>query len=201
MHDLLQEMGWEIVRQVSFKEPGKHSRLWNPEDVCNVLKKDTGTDAIEGLLLDMSKIREMHLNSEAFTNMRNLRLLKFYLSDQLLGDFVNNPKLCFPQGLEYLSDELRCLYWVGFPLKTLPPRFSPEKLIEPNLPYSNIEQLWIGTKPAFKLKSIDLYHSQNLIEIPDVSEAANIEIIELGHCTSLVNVPSSIQYLNHLCIL
>ncbi|XP_031249156.1 disease resistance-like protein DSC1 isoform X2 [Pistacia vera] len=187
MHDLLQEMGWEIVRQVSFKEPGKHSRLWNPEDVCNVLKKNTGTDAIEGLFLDMSKIREMHLSSEAFTNMRNLRLLKFYVSDQFSGGFVNNPKLCFPQGLEYLSDELRYLYWVGFPLKTLPPRFSPEKLIELNLPYSNIEQLWIGTK--------------HLIEIPDVSEAPNIEIIELQHCTNLVKVPSSIQYLNHLRIL
>ncbi|XP_044510112.1 disease resistance protein RPV1-like [Mangifera indica] len=41
MHDLLQEMGWEIVRKVSFNEPGTHSRLWNPEDVCSVLKNNT----------------------------------------------------------------------------------------------------------------------------------------------------------------
>ncbi|XP_044512061.1 disease resistance-like protein DSC1 [Mangifera indica] len=201
MHDLLQEMGWEIVRKVSFKEPGKHSRLWNPEDVCSILKKNTGTAAIEGLFLDMSKIREIHVSSEAFKNMPNLRLLNFYASDHLLGDFASNPKLYFNQGLEYLSDELRCLYWVGYPLRTLPSRFSPEKLIEISLPFSNIEQLWIGTKPAFELKSIDLYHSQHLIGIPDVSEAPNIEIIKLEHCTNLVKVPSSIGCLNHLHIL
>ena len=39
MHDLLQEMGREIVRQTSLKEPGKHSRLWFHEDVYHVLTK------------------------------------------------------------------------------------------------------------------------------------------------------------------
>ena len=39
MHDLLQEMGKEIVRQHS-KEPGKRSRLWNHEDIHLVLTKD-----------------------------------------------------------------------------------------------------------------------------------------------------------------
>ncbi|PRQ55269.1 putative winged helix-turn-helix DNA-binding domain-containing protein [Rosa chinensis] len=40
MHDLLQELGWEIVREQSPKEPGKHSRLWSHEDINNVLKKN-----------------------------------------------------------------------------------------------------------------------------------------------------------------
>jgi hypothetical protein len=30
MHDLLQEMAFEIVRQESIKELGKRSRLWSP---------------------------------------------------------------------------------------------------------------------------------------------------------------------------
>lgn len=38
MHDLLQEMGWEIVRKESFKQPGKRSRLWDYEDSLRVLK-------------------------------------------------------------------------------------------------------------------------------------------------------------------
>jgi hypothetical protein len=38
MHDLLQEMGREIVRQKSPDEPGKRSRLWFYEDVRNVLE-------------------------------------------------------------------------------------------------------------------------------------------------------------------
>lgn len=40
MHDLLQEMGREIVRQEFVKEPGKRSRLWYHEDVYHVLKKN-----------------------------------------------------------------------------------------------------------------------------------------------------------------
>ena len=41
MHDLIQEMGREIVRQQSLEEPGKRSRLWFHEDICDVLKKNT----------------------------------------------------------------------------------------------------------------------------------------------------------------
>jgi hypothetical protein len=40
MHDLLQDMGREIVRQESHKEPGKRSRLWFHEDVRYVLEEN-----------------------------------------------------------------------------------------------------------------------------------------------------------------
>ena len=38
MHDLLQEMGRNIVRQKSADNPGSHSRLWLYEDIDRVLK-------------------------------------------------------------------------------------------------------------------------------------------------------------------
>ncbi|KDO40701.1 hypothetical protein CISIN_1g0007801mg, partial [Citrus sinensis] len=38
MHDILQEMGRQIVRQESEKEPGKRSRLWDPKEISRVLK-------------------------------------------------------------------------------------------------------------------------------------------------------------------
>ena len=41
MHDLIQEMGREIVRQQSLEEPGKRNRLWFHEDICDVLTKNT----------------------------------------------------------------------------------------------------------------------------------------------------------------
>jgi energy-coupling factor transporter ATP-binding protein EcfA2 len=41
MHDLLQEMGREIVRQESPEEPGERSRLWFHEDVRHVLEENT----------------------------------------------------------------------------------------------------------------------------------------------------------------
>ena len=39
MHDLLQEMGREIVLE-SRKEPGKRSRLWFYKDLLQLLTKD-----------------------------------------------------------------------------------------------------------------------------------------------------------------
>lgn len=41
MHDLIQEMGQEIVHQQSIKEPGKRSRLWKAQDVYHVLRNNT----------------------------------------------------------------------------------------------------------------------------------------------------------------
>ena len=40
MHDLLQEMGQDIVRRRA-KEPGRRTRLWHYEDVLHVLKNNT----------------------------------------------------------------------------------------------------------------------------------------------------------------
>lgn len=37
MHDLLQEMGWEIVQQGDVKYPGNPNRLWDNDEVNDVL--------------------------------------------------------------------------------------------------------------------------------------------------------------------
>ena len=40
MHDLIQEMGKQIVREESLKNPGQRSRLCDPKDVIDVLKNN-----------------------------------------------------------------------------------------------------------------------------------------------------------------
>ncbi|KAJ0020695.1 hypothetical protein Pint_31061 [Pistacia integerrima] len=200
MHDLLQEMGRDIVYQKSITEPGKRSRLWDHEDVYHILKNNKGTDLVEGIFLNMSKIRDLRLSSRAFANMCNLRLIKFY-NHALYEESVDNSKVKLHGGLKYLSDKLRYLYWAGYPTKTLPSKFTPENLVELKLPCSNLKKLWKGTKHAFKLKSIDLHKSKNLIKMPDLSEAPQLEIINLEECRSLVEVPSSIQHLGKLSFL
>ena len=40
MHDILQEMGREVVRQESSEDPRKCSRLWDFDDICDVLEND-----------------------------------------------------------------------------------------------------------------------------------------------------------------
>ena len=49
MHNLLGEMGRNIVRQESPEEPGKRSRLWLYEDIDHVLKNNT----VKGYLLEL----------------------------------------------------------------------------------------------------------------------------------------------------
>ena len=39
MHDLVRDMGWEIIRQQEPKKLGKHSRLWSHQKVHDVLSK------------------------------------------------------------------------------------------------------------------------------------------------------------------
>ena len=41
MHDLLEEMGKEIVRKESRNEPGRRSRIWSYKDLCHVMNNDT----------------------------------------------------------------------------------------------------------------------------------------------------------------
>ena len=38
MHDLIQEMSYQIVREENIDEPEKRSRLWDPNEIYNVLK-------------------------------------------------------------------------------------------------------------------------------------------------------------------
>ena len=40
MHDLIQEMGREIVREQSIEKPGERNHLWDPNDIYHVLKHD-----------------------------------------------------------------------------------------------------------------------------------------------------------------
>ncbi|KAL4274453.1 hypothetical protein AHAS_Ahas20G0008700 [Arachis hypogaea] len=77
MHDLMQRMGWEIVRQES-ANPGRRSRVNDPEEVYDILKNNKGSDSVEGILLDLSQIGEVALNVDSLKKMPNLRLIKVY---------------------------------------------------------------------------------------------------------------------------
>nr|XP_011457429.1 PREDICTED: TMV resistance protein N-like [Fragaria vesca subsp. vesca] len=197
MHDLLQEMGLEIVRRESPEEPGKRSRLWLYEDINHVLGGNTGTDTVEAIVLDLDHIMDvtdepvMHMNSKSFSKMNKLRLLEIRN--------VQLSKLC--DGLEYLSTELRILRWLKFPLRSLPSSFNPEKIKEINLCHSQIVYLWMGIKHLHSLKTINLSHSLNLLEIPDLSGSTYLECLILEGCIRLTEVDSSVGMLERLTLL
>ncbi|KAK7362511.1 hypothetical protein VNO77_04627 [Canavalia gladiata] len=194
MHDLIQEMGREIVHQESIKDPGRRSRLWDPEEVYEVLKNNMGTDEVEGIILDVSQIRVLSLRYETFSKMINLRFLKFYMGR---GRTCN---LLLPSGLESLSNKLKYLHWDGYPSKSLPSTFCPDNLVVLSMRGSHVEKLWDGIKCLASLKEINLCACKNLTNLPDFSLAPNLEIIDVSHCTSLLHVPISIRYIEKLLL-
>lgn len=57
---------------------------------------------------------------------------------------ITSSEVHLDQGQEYLYEELRYLRWHEYPLKTLPCDFELDNLIELNLPYSKVEEIWEG---------------------------------------------------------
>ncbi|XP_058732485.1 disease resistance protein RPV1-like [Vicia villosa] len=186
LHDLIHEMGLEIVRQQCVNDPGKRSRLWKHEDVYHVLRKNKGTDSVQCIFLDMCRIKEVQLNPQTFKMMHNLRLLQFYKSSKNQGSNVYIPSF-----LLSLPDDLRFLRWDAFPQRSLPLDFSPENLVQLDMRDSQLEQLWEGDQHLPNLKKLDLSGSRKLIRIPDLSGCPNIEEVILSECKELVQVYSS----------
>ncbi|GJR42664.1 NB-ARC domains-containing protein [Tanacetum coccineum] len=77
MHDLIQAMAWEIVREES-NMPGNRSRLWdNPSEIYNILSEKKATQAVEILdILEMKSSQKFDIDGKAFAQMKNLRILK-----------------------------------------------------------------------------------------------------------------------------
>ncbi|RDY08066.1 putative disease resistance protein, partial [Mucuna pruriens] len=192
MHDIIEEMGWEIVRQECSENPGGCSRLWDPDDICEVLKNDEGTEAIRSIRTHLSAVTRLKLSPHVFVKMTKLQFMDFHSeSDQDGLDIL-------PEGLQYLPTELRYLRWMNYPLKSLPERFSPENLVILDLSYSRLETLWHGQQNLVNLKLVRFYGSKFLKELPDFSKATNLELLDIRFCTNLASVHASILTINNL---
>ncbi|KAK2442683.1 disease resistance protein RPV1 [Trifolium repens] len=98
----------------------------------------------------------------------------------------------FPEGLEWLSNKLRYLHWDVFPLKSLPSTFCAKNLVLLSMKYSKLAKLWDGIQNLHNLVEIDLEYSEDLIEIPDLSRAPNLQIVNLNSCESLRQLHPSV---------
>ncbi|XP_027187598.1 disease resistance protein RUN1-like [Cicer arietinum] len=188
MHDLLRDMGREIIREKSPKEPEERSRLWFHDDVVGVLSERIGTKAVEGLALNLPIASSKCFSTKAFKKMKRLRLLQLG-GVQLDGDF------------EYLSRNLRWLCWNGFPLTCIPSNFYQGNLVSIELVNSNIRLVWKETQRLEMLKILNLSHSHYLTQTPDFSNMPNLEKLLLIDCPRLSEVSNSIGDLNKVLLI
>ncbi|KAM2143246.1 hypothetical protein ACFX1R_047066 [Malus domestica] len=174
MHDLIRDMGREIVRAESV-ELGKRSRLWQSEDAKSVLRNECGTEAVEGLSLSLPEDSddEESFSTEAFKKMWRLKILE-----------LENVKLT--GSYKHLSKELRFLSWHGFPLEAIPADFDQRNLVFLILKYSKIVRVWEDSDllPR-KLKYLYLIDCHNLTELPDFSKLPHLEVLDLSGCKGL----------------
>ena len=96
------------------------------------------TETIQAIVLNSPRLEEDFRSFEdfvkPFSKMCNLRLL--------IIDFAD-----IPNGINYLSNDLRFLEWFDYrSKKCLPPSFRPQELGELILPFSHIKYLWDGVK-------------------------------------------------------
>ncbi|XP_014504640.1 TMV resistance protein N-like [Vigna radiata var. radiata] len=184
MHDLIQDMGRQIVRQEAPDNPGQRSRILDYEDVIEILTKDSGSDKIQGIKLDPPKQAEVKWSGTEFGKMKWLRIL-----------IVRNTS--FSSELQHLPNHLRLLHWDNYPSKSFPQKFHPKKIVVFNLPRSSLT-----FQDPFKkfpcLTNMDFSYNQRIIEIPDVSELQNLRELRLDHCRNLIAVHQSVGFLKKL---
>ncbi|KAK1417721.1 hypothetical protein QVD17_26855 [Tagetes erecta] len=217
MHQLIIEMGREIVRQESPNEPGERTRLWNHQDSFNVLKENEGTRKVEGLVLDMQRI--MEISSTSIVTMDNERKRNY---DDFSGRTVLTNKgkfkvkaiekmknlmllqldyATFSGSYKKLPKKLRLLRWHGFPLKSIPIDVPLQNLVVLDLRHSKLKQVWDEFKVVKSLKILNLSYSLELIKTPNFDGLPRLESLLLKGCLSLTRVCESIGSLESLVLL
>ncbi|KAG5069216.1 hypothetical protein JHK85_001593 [Glycine max] len=190
MHDIIQEMAWEIVRQESIEDPGNRSRLIDPNDVYEVLKYNKGTEAIRSIRANLPAIQNLQLSPHVFNKMSKLQFVYFRKKFDVF------PLL--PRGLQSFPAELRYLSWSHYPLISLPENFSAENLVIFDLSGSLVLKLWDGVQNLMNLKVLTVAGCLNLKELPDLSKATNLEFLEISSCSQLLSMNPSILSLKKL---
>ncbi|KAK7400961.1 hypothetical protein VNO78_12270 [Psophocarpus tetragonolobus] len=192
MHDCIQAMGLEIVRECHHNNDLRpYTWFWDTGDFCKALKDDKGVEIIRSIQIDLTTTQVQTFSHDTFTKMRELQLLDIYSG-------CNQNNVLTGEGLLSLQSELRFLCCYCCSLKCLPENFKVEKLVILKLPFSKLEKLWDGVKNLVNLKELDINSSQELKELPDLSKAANLEVLILLGCVRLSRLHPSIFSLSKL---
>ncbi|XP_050253764.1 disease resistance protein RUN1-like [Quercus robur] len=202
MHDLLKEMGRNIVFQES-DIPLRRSRLWLYTDIEEALGRNEETEEIKGIVLQLFNPKVAHWNLESFSKMHCLKTL-----------IIDNVDL--KNDLKYLPSGLRFLDWSGYPSKLFPSSFraksferlkaiqlnkSPKLIKTPDFTdFPVLEELelkdcinLLALHPSIgvhkKLILLNLKGCKNLKSLPRMLEMESLEILILSECSKVKSIP------------
>ncbi|KAK1437417.1 hypothetical protein QVD17_03208 [Tagetes erecta] len=190
MHQLLQDMGRSIVREES-KDPAKHTRVWYSDEAYRMLIKAHGLESIEGLALDVRKLKKgtkvLAINTSSLEKMHELKLLQLKYV-KLCGDYKNFP-------------ELRWLCWHGCHLKTIPSGLLKSNfLVAIDMTRGNLEKFEPPTV-LNSLKILNLKSCYKLVSIRNLYMLPNLDTLILWWCINLTHVCKTIGGLENLSLL
>ncbi|RHN52362.1 putative TIR domain, winged helix-turn-helix DNA-binding domain-containing protein [Medicago truncatula] len=181
LHDLIKDMGKEVVRQQSSKEPGERSRLWCHNDIIHVLQGNTGTSKVEMLYMNFpSKKTVIDWNGKAFMKMTNLKTLII-------------KKGHFSKGPEYLPSSLRVLKWDRYPSDSLSSSILNKKF--ENMKVFSLDKCQhlthipdVSCLPI--LEKFSFKKCRNLITIDiSIGYLDKLEILNAENCSKLESFP------------
>ncbi|KAL5079381.1 hypothetical protein RYX36_007802 [Vicia faba] len=181
LHDLIAEMGKEIVRQESPKKPEKCSRLWFREDIIQVLEKNAENSDIEIISLDCgSSEAAIDWNGMAFGKMKRLTTLI------IKSDNFSKGSIDFPSNL-------RVLKWQKYHSQCIPYCFFNKMFVNIKvLKFDNCEYLTqisdVSCLP--NLESFSFENCENLITIHSSIGLLNkLEFLNVTGCIKLKSFP------------
>ncbi|XP_075659826.1 TMV resistance protein N-like isoform X2 [Castanea sativa] len=175
MHDLIQQMGREVIRQQALDILEKRSRLCCYKDSLEVLTGNKGSEKIRGIMLHPPQAVKVQLHVEAFKKMENLKFL-----------IVENVDICKP--LEFLPHSLIFLKWPNYPFHW-PSEYFPEQLVAIEMPNSCIRlpKLISQERRLENLIDVNLSGCEFITKLPKLW-APNLEYLDLSSCRNLVEI-------------
>ncbi|KAF3447674.1 hypothetical protein FNV43_RR08377 [Rhamnella rubrinervis] len=209
MHDLLEEMAKDIVRKESGNELARQSRIWNKDDLYQILVNKEGMNEVEAIVTDIVDETKEY-SFEALSSMRKLRILKITASPKF--DF-DGPELDFDDcvGPE-LPNDLRYLYWIVPNLQILylygchklseihPSIGRLERLIILNLQYcTSLKKLAEEINRLASLQRFSIMGCSKVEKLPDdFEQLKNLRRLEIYRSGVMKHLPSSIFHMENL---
>ncbi|KAK4718977.1 hypothetical protein R3W88_017315 [Solanum pinnatisectum] len=194
MHDLIEQMGQQVARNVDLDKPWNHSRLWHEQDIKTVFSANQRTESIKGIMVPIGSDRHICKWSKAFRNMPCLRLLIVKGEEARHHDPICDP-------IEYLPSNLKWLDWSYYSFVSLPADFEPGNLVGLIMNFSSLVEIFKEPKAFDKLTILNLSFSGSLLRTPNFCETPNLQKIILKSCVSLVQIHPSIGNLKKLIFL